>query len=213
MGRKLIALIVAIVGIVVSACAGHVTGGNAAAPGGGIFVLPPLDSDLAMTATLPKDTIGEEKPDEGLGMVRSTKWLVEVGGYTQQRYSQVLGFPPGTKITVRNLSKTTQHTLDVVKVVSKPPAVFPKNPNLPIKARGKGKFEAGYASGPIEPGKSVTITLVKEGSYLIGCAFHYHEGMHDVFVVKKGAVAGKQATPPPTSGPTNTPTSRSSYDP
>ncbi len=213
MGRKLIAIAIALVGIAVSACAGHVTGGNAGAPGGATFVLPPLDSDVVMTATLPKDTIGEEKPDEGLGMVKSPKWEAEVGGYTQQRYSQVLGFPPGTKITVRNLSKTTEHTLDVVKVISKPPAIFPKNPNLSIKARGKGKFEAGYASGPIKPGKSVTIMLVKDGVYLIGCAFHYHEGMHDVFVVSKHAAPGKQATPPPTSRPTVSPTSRSSYDP
>ena len=32
----------------------------------------------------------------------------------------------------------------------------------------------------IEPGKSVTVTLSKAGTYLIGCAFHYGEGMHDV---------------------------------
>ncbi len=213
MGGKLVAIGIALVGIVVSACAGHMAGGNAGAVSGGTYVLPPLDSDLVVTANLPKNTIGEEKPDEGLGMVKSPKWQAEVGGYTQQRYSQVLGFPPGTKITVRNLSKTTEHTLDVVKVISKPPARFPKNPNLSVKARGNGKFEAGYASGPIKPGKSVTITLVKNGVYLIGCAFHYHEGMHDVFVVSKHAAPGKQATPPPTSRPTNSPTSRSSYDP
>ncbi len=213
MGRKLVAIVIALVGIIVSACAGHVAGGYAGAPGGGTYVLPPLDSDLVMTAVLPKDTIGEEKPAEGLGMVKSPKWLAEVGGYTQQRYSQTLGFPPGTKITVRNLSKTTEHTLDVVKVITKPPAIFPKNPNLPVKAHGGGRFESGYASGPIKPGKSVTITLAENGIYLIGCAFHYHEGMHDVFVVSPHAAPGKQATPPPTSRPTTSPTSRSSYDP
>jgi plastocyanin len=212
MGRKFIAIVIALVGIAVSACAGRMTGGNASVPGG-TYVLPPLDSDLMLVANLPKDTIGEEKPDEGLGMVKSPKWVAEVGGYTQERYSQTLGFPPGTKITVRNLSKTTEHTLDVVKVISKPPAIFPKNPNLSVQARGHGKFEAGYASGPIKPGRSVTITLAKAGIYLIGCAFHYHEGMHDVFVVSKHAAPGKQATPPPTSRPTISPTSRSSYDP
>jgi plastocyanin len=213
MGRKGIAITVALVGIVVSACAGHMPSGNAGVPNGGIYVLPPVDSDLVMTALLPKNTIGEEKPDEGLGMVKSPKWQAEVGGFTQQRYSQVLGFPPGTKITVRNLSKTTEHTLDVVKVISKPPAIFPKNPKLSVKAHGNGKFEAGYASGPIKPGKSVTITLVKPGVYMIGCAFHYHEGMHDVFVVSPHAAPGKQATAPPSSRPTISPTSRSSYDP
>ncbi|MBV8345653.1 MAG: hypothetical protein JO190_11790 [Candidatus Eremiobacteraeota bacterium] len=213
MGRKFVALAIALVGVAVSACAGRMIGGNAAAPGGGTYVLPPLDSDLAITANLPKNTIGEEKPDEGLGMVKSPKWQAEVGGYTQQRYSQVLGFPPGTKITVRNLSKTTEHTLDVVKVISKPPAIFPRNPKLLVGAHGHGKLEAGYASGPIKPGHSVTITLVKSGVYLIGCAFHYHFGMHDVFVVSPHAAPGKQATPPPTSHPTTSPTSRSSYDP
>lgn len=211
MSRKLMAIAIALVGIVVSACAGRMAGGNAGAPGGGAYVLPPIDSDLVMTAVLPKNTIGEEKPAEGLGMVKSPHWQAEVGGFTQQRYSQTLGFPPGTKITVRNLSKTTEHTLDVIRVISKPPAIFPKNPNLSVKARGNGKFEAGYASGPIKPGKSVTITLVKDGMYMIGCAFHYHEGMHDVFVVSPHAAPGKQATPPPTSRPTPTP--RSSYDP
>jgi plastocyanin len=213
MGRKLIALAIALVGIAVSACAGRMTGGNAAAPGGATYVLPPLDSDLVIVANLPKNTIGEEKPAEGLGMVKSPKWESEVGGYTQERYSQTLGFPPGTKITVRNLSKTTEHTLDVVKVISKPPAIFPKNPKLLVPAHGHGRLEAGYASGPIKPGHSVTITLVNDGVYLIGCAFHYHEGMHDVFVVNKHAAPGKEATPPPTSHPTISPTSRSSYDP
>jgi len=102
----------------------------------------------------------------------------------------------------------------VVKVIEKPPAVFPKNPNLSVPARGNGKLEGGYASGPIKPGKTVTVTLVKAGTYLIGCAFHYNEGMRDVLVVAKGAAPGPQATPPsgkPT--PTPTPHSRSSYSP
>lgn len=212
MVRKLTALVIATVGVAVSACAGRVGGSDGSAPGG-TYVLPAFDPDMVVVANMPEDTIGEEKPDEGLGMVKSPKWIAVVGGYTQQRYSQTLGFPPGTKITIRNLSKTTEHTLDVVKVISKPPAFFPKNPNLSIEARGHGKFEEGYASGPIKPGRSVTITLAKAGVYLIGCAFHYHEGMHDVFVVSRHAAPGKQATPAPSSHPTVQPTSRSSYDP
>jgi plastocyanin len=211
MGRKFIALTIAFVGLAVSACSGRMTGSNIASPAGGTFMLPPLDSDLVMVATLPKDTIGEERPDEGLGSIKSLKWKALLGGYTQERYSQSLGFPPGTKITIRNLSKTTEHTLDVVKVISQPPAIFPKNPKLSIPARGKGRLEAGYASGPIKPGKSVTMTLAKEGTYLIGCAFHYHLGMHDVLVVHPHAAPGQQATAPPTGRPTPTP--RSSYDP
>ncbi len=46
------------------------------------------------------------------------------------------------------------------------------------------------------PGKSVTVTLGTSGMYLIGCHFHYHEGMQDVLVVAKGATPGPQATAP-----------------
>jgi plastocyanin len=213
MARKLFAIAVALVGLAVSACGGRMLGGNGGSAGGGTFVLPQIDSDLVVTAVLPKDTIGEEKPAEGLGQIKSLRWKALLGGYTQQRYSQALGFRPGTKITIRNLSKTTPHTLDVVKVITGPPAFFPKNPKLSVQARGHGKLEAGYASGVIKPGKSVTVVLVKAGIYLIGCAFHYGEGMHDVLVVGKFATHGPQATPPPTTKPSSTPTVRSSYYP
>jgi plastocyanin len=56
-------------------------------------------------------------------------------------------------------------------------------------------LQKGYASGAIQPGKSVTVVLSKPGNYLIGCAFHYHEGMQDVIVVKKNATPGPQGTP------------------
>ncbi len=181
--------------------------------GGDTVMLPRLDNDLVTFAKLPKDTIGEELPEEGLGKIKSPKWKATVGGFTQQRYSQKLGFPPGTKITIRNLSKQITHTFDVVKEISGPPAHFPKNPNLSIKARGHGKLETGYASGPIKPGKSVTVTLVKKGTYLIGCAFHYSLGMRDVLVVGEHSLPGQQATPPPTTSPSATPTYRSSYAP
>jgi len=79
-----------------------------------------------------------------------------------------------------------------------------------VTAQGHGNLQTGYASGPIKPGKSVKVTLVKAGIYLIGCAFHYKEGMRDVLVVAPHAAPGPQATPPPS---TSTPTSRSSYMP
>ncbi len=212
MDKRFLAIGVAMVGIAVSACAGHVNPGNVGTSGS-TYLLPALDSDLQITAALPKNTIGEELPTEGLGQIKDEKWEALLGGFTQQRYSEQLAFPPGTKITIRNLSKSVPHTLDVVQVIAGPPAVFPKNPNLSVKARGHGRLEAGYASGVIEPGKSVTVTLVKKGIYEIGCAFHYASGMHDVLVVGKFARHGPQATPDPTTRPTTTPTSRSSYDP
>ena len=203
----------AVAGLAVSACGGHANNGNVIPMGGNTVMLPSFDNDLVVSAKVPKDTIGEELPGEGLGSIKSAKWNATLGGFTQQKFSQKLGFPPGTKITIRNLSKNVTHTFDVVKEISGPPAHFPKNPNLSIKAKGHGKLEAGYASGPIKPGKSVTVTLVKKGTYLIGCAFHYHLGMHDVIQVAKHALPGAQATPLPTMGPSSSPTSRSSYSP
>jgi plastocyanin len=202
MSKKLTALAaIALASLTLAACggsagAGNAGGGNAMPMNATAYTLPAIDSDLAVTAVVPKNTIGEELPQEGLGTIKSSIWKAILGGFTQTARSQSLGFPPGTKITIRNLSKSIEHTLDVVKVISGPPAVFPKNPTLSIPAKGGGKLAAGYASGPIMPGKSVTVTLVKAGTYLIGCAFHYSEGMRDVLVVKKGAKPGPQATPP-----------------
>lgn len=188
---------VAFVALALAACgAGSVGARNTAPMNGATYSLPAVDSDLSMTATVPKDTIGEELPGEGVGSIKSSVWKATLGGFTQTQRSQSLAFPPGTKITIRNLSSSVTHTLNVVKVISGPPAVFPPNPKLSIPARGGGKLEAGFASGPVSPGKSVTVTLVKGGTYLIGCAFHYGEGMRDVLVVKDGAKPGPQATPP-----------------
>lgn len=204
--RKFIAVALGVAGVAISACAGRLTSGSAF--GGDTVMLPPV-GDLSIYATMPKDSIGEELPDEGLGQIKSAKWKATLGGFTQQNYSEALGFPPGTKITIRNLSKKNTHTLDVIKELTKGPAIFPKDPVLSVKAKGDGKLATGYASGPIGPGKSVTMTLSKDGIYLIGCAFHYHSGMRDVILVGKYARPGPQATAPPTSKPT----SKSSWDP
>lgn len=199
--NKHIAFAVVVAGGVLAACAAR-GGGGSVVPSGDA-VLPAFEPDIAITAALPKDTIGEELPSAGLGTYKSPFWKATVGGFTQTQYSQTLGFPPDTKITLRNLSKNTPHTLNVVEEVKGPPAKFPAHPNLPTTKSGNGILGTGYRSGILEPGKSVTITLSKAGTYLIGCAFHYSEGMHDVFVVKNGAVPGKEATPPPK--PTSTP--------
>jgi hypothetical protein len=210
MVRKLLGVAIAVAGLAASACAGRMGGGSAAG-GVDIIPIPQTDSDMVMFATVKKDTIGEELPSEGLGTIHSDKWKATLGGFTQERYSQSLGFKPHIEITILNLSKNITHTFNVVKEIKGPPADFPKDPNLSIKARGGHDLKVGYASGPIKPGKSVKVTLVKAGTYLVGCAFHYHSGMHDVLVVEPHAAEGPQATPPPKA--TGHPTSRSSYDP
>lgn len=193
LGKREIFTIV-VTGAILAACAAH-SGSNVVPPGG--VVTLPFEPGVAMTATLPKNTVGEELPSAGLGTYKSPFWKTTVGGFTQTAYSQTLGFPPGTKITLRNLSATTPHTLNVIAEINKPPANFPNNPTLKTGAAGHGILASGYRSGILQPGKSVTITLSKAGTYLIGCAFHYADGMRDIFVVKKGAAPGQEGTPPP----------------
>ncbi len=173
--------------------------------GNGNYTLPGMP-DIALRATLPDGTqwkppagtgkISEELPSEGLGTINDPHWSATLGGFTQEKYSQALGFPPKTKITLTNISTGIPHTLDVVATIKGPPANFPSNPKLSETAQGNGKLKKGYASGVIEPGKSVTLTLVKPGIYLIGCYFHYSEGMRDVLVVAPKATPGPEATPP-----------------
>jgi plastocyanin len=183
------AISLAFAGLTLAAC------GYGGSMNAGSHAVPAVKSALLITATLPKDTIGEELPSAGLGTIDSSKWLAVLGGFTQTNYSQALGFPPGTKVTITNLSASTDHTLNVVEKISGPPAKFPPSPNLPLSPQGNGKLGTGYASGVIAPHKSVTVTLVR-GIYLIGCAIHYSEGMRDVIVVRRHAKPGPQATPP-----------------
>ncbi len=184
-----------IAGAMLAACTGH--GSGDVVPASGPVTLPAIAPDVAITATLPKNTVGEELPSAGLGTFNSPFWKATIGGFTQTQFSQTLAFPPDTKITLRNLSHTTPHTMNVIQTVQGPPAKFPANPSLPTSPAGHGILGAGFRSGILQPGKSVTITLSKAGTYLIGCAFHYSEGMRDVFVVEKGAKPGQEATPPP----------------
>jgi plastocyanin len=197
MSRQSLALAVAFAAALLAACAGR--NGSNTATNGSTFVLPNMP-DLQFTATDPSGatktgTIMEELPSEGLGTIMDPHWQATLGGYTQQQFSQALGFAPGTLLTIKNISGGLHHTLNVVKKITGPPAKFPANPSLPQQPSG-GKLKKGYASGSINPGSSVSVTLGKAGIYLIGCAFHYHSGMQDVLVVHKGATPGPQATAP-----------------
>jgi plastocyanin len=158
--------------------------------------LPPVSGNLVVRALLPPNTIGAGYPDN-IGHFLSKFWHADVAGFTQTHYSQVLGFPPGTKITITNISTGSElHTLNVIAKRTGPPANFPTNPKLLFTPSGGTKLVVGYRSGTINPGKSVTVTLVK-GEYLIGCAYHYgSDNMRDVVVVAKGAKPGPTATPP-----------------
>jgi hypothetical protein len=195
MSRKLAGLAVALGAAVFAACSGQ-NGGNAAGSGAS-YALPGMPQ-LQITAVLPDGKTGtamEELPGEGVGTVHDSFWQATLGGFTQQSFSQALGFPPRTVLTIKNISNNISHTFNEVKKIKGPPATFPSNPSLKIPASG-GKFGKGYASGSISPGGSVKVTLGRAGIYLIGCAFHYREGMQDVFVVAAHATPGPQGTAP-----------------
>jgi plastocyanin len=197
MSRKTTALAVAVAAALLAACGGRY-GSNTTADSS-TFTLPGMPN-FKITATNPNKaagtgTIMEELPGEGIGTVDDPFWKATLGGYTQQQFAQALGFAPGTKLTIMNISKSISHTLNYVKTIKKPPAKFPSSPKLSMSPSG-GKLQKGYASGVISPGKSVSVTLGKAGIYLIGCFFHYAEGMHDVLVVHAGATPGPQGTAP-----------------
>lgn len=146
---------------------------------------------------LPSSGIGVAIPSGKIGVENDPVWGI-VGGYTQNKYSQVLAYAPGVTVTVTNLSSTTPHTLNVIAQASAPPPKWPQNPSLPFSPMGGDVLATGYASGTLNPGKSVKLKLTSPGLYLIGCAFHYISNqMRDVIQVVAGATPGPTASPGP----------------
>jgi plastocyanin len=144
---------------------------------------------------LPSAGVGIGIPTGKIGVVNDPVWGT-VSGYTQNKTSQVLALAPGAKITLENLSSNTPHTLNVIATTSGPPPKWPANPSLSFTPKGNGVLGTGYASGSINPGGTVTVTLSKPGIYLIGCAYHYVElQMRDVVQVVAGATPGPTASP------------------
>lgn len=173
-------------------------GGGGSSGGGG--VTPPSGGGGGSTPPPPvsANTIGIALPSGPIGTVTDAQFGA-LGGFTQNTYSQVLAFAPGTTITIKNLSATNAHTLNVLSTSS-----FPASPTLSTAASGTSTLDANYASGSIAPGASVTVTLANAGTYYIGCAYHYMTvpSMRDVLIVSASATPGPQATPQPvTSSP------------
>ncbi|HZV77261.1 MAG TPA: SCO family protein [Candidatus Babeliales bacterium] len=155
---------------------------------------------------LPSSAIGVAIPTGKIGVEDDPVWGT-ISGYTQNKTSQVLAYPPGAKITIENLSSTTPHTLNVIAETSGPPPHWPASPSLSFNPSGNGVLGLGYASGTLNPGASVTVTLSKPGIYQIGCAYHYVEfNMRDIIQVVAGATPGPTASPGP--GPYVRPTAR-----
>jgi len=165
--------------------------------GGGSTFNPPGGGGTSGPDGVGPMTIGVALPDGTIGVVNDPHFGL-LGGFTQSVYSQALAFPPGTKVTVTNLSSGTPHTLNVLSTSS-----FPVNPVLDSSPSGSSSLDAKFRSGVIQPGKSISVTLNTPGTYFIGCAFHYPDAnsMRDVLQVSSRAVPGPQATPQPGGGP------------
>ncbi|GAC1307873.1 MAG: hypothetical protein NVSMB19_20830 [Vulcanimicrobiaceae bacterium] len=128
-----------------------------------------------------------------------------IGGYTQSVYSQVLGFPPGMQIVIRNAESARPHTLGDLNSKG-----FPAGAGaLSAVATGSATFAAGWQSGNLNPGQIVGPVTLTAGTYYIGCLYHYtSDTMRDVLVVAAAATPGPQATQQPgapTPRPTNAP--------
>jgi protein SCO1/2 len=161
-------------------------GGLESIGGGGSSPSPP-----------PSTGIGVAIPTGKIGVENDPVWGT-VSGYTQAQTSEVLAFPPNSKVTIMNLSSTTPHTLNVIAQTSGPPPHWPSSPSLGFYPSGNGVLGTGYASGTLNAGASVTVKLSKVGIYLIGCAFHYVEfNMRGIIQVVAGATPGPTASPGP----------------
>ena len=66
MSKRIASLLFAAGAAMLAACAGH---SSPSAAGDGSVLLPSFDKNLVVTATLPKNSIGEELPSEGLGTI------------------------------------------------------------------------------------------------------------------------------------------------
>lgn len=174
-----------------TACGG---GGGSSGPIGGGGGTPPTSPPVA------QNTVGIALPTGLIGVENDPTWGM-VAGFTQQNYSQVLAFPVGTMITLKNLSSSTPHTFNVIGTAAGPPANWPPSPALSTTASGGTTLGSGYASGTLNAGQSVTVTLANAGTFLIACAYHYaSNNMRDVILVSNSAAPGPQATPPPSGG-------------
>jgi plastocyanin len=169
--------------------------GLAACSNGGGIVGPPSGGGggNSSPSPLPSGGIGIGIPTGSIGVENDPTWGT-VSGYTQEKTTQVLAFPPGTKVTLQNLSSDNPHTLNVIALAPAPPANFPANPPLSFNKSGT-TISKGYASGIINPGGKITLTLTDPGIYLIGCAFHYSIGMRDVIQIAATASPGPTASP------------------
>ena len=180
-----LAAAVVTVAAALAACGG---GGGGGGTGGGVpppVPTPtptPVTSQQVVTMALPTSVMGS-RLDPTFGLI---------GGYTQQTYSQVLAFAPGSQIMVHNGQGATPHTLGVVSTTA-----FDSGAALNTSATGGSTISSGFNTGTVLGGADAGPFTLAAGTYYIGCAFHYaSNAMRTVLLVAAGATPGPQATPP-----------------
>jgi hypothetical protein len=177
-----------------AACSGGGGGGGGYNPPGPTATPTNNPNAQIVALALPQSAIGQvTDPTFGL-----------VGGYTQQVYSQVLGFVPGKMVMIHNAQTSTPHTLGDSGGSGSFPAGQPAM--LSTTGTGSSTLSSGWQSGTISPGASVGPITLNAGTYWLGCAYHYSSNtMRTVLVVAASATPGPQATQNP-AGPTPQPT-------
>jgi hypothetical protein len=164
--------------------------------GGGSSPPPPMPAQMPTAPmgapTAAPQVIRMALPTTSIGMKTDPTYGL-IGGYTQQTYSQILGFVPGAQVMISNGELAEPHTLNVLSQTA-----FPTNPTLSTAASGGSTLAAGFATGSVNGGASVGPITLSAGLYYIGCAFHYTTNtMRTVLNVAANAVPGPQATPMP----------------
>lgn len=170
-----------------AACGG---GGGTSAGGGGGIIAPPAPTPTPPT-TSTQQVITMALPSTAMGS-RSDPTFGLIGGFTQQLYSQVLGFAPGTQVMIQNGQNSLPHTLGVVSTTG-----FNSGSSLSLQPTGGSTIQAGFNTGNINGGALAGPFTLAAGTFYIGCAYHYtSDTMRTVLQVAAGATPGPQASPP-----------------
>jgi len=177
-----------------AACGG---GGGGGGYGGGGSNPPPTSTTPPATQQVIRVAI----PTSAIGTIKTSFGLV--GGYTQTSTSQILGFVPGSKVMIENAQSASSGIPHTLGDTGGSNAFPPSGNNLSMNSNLMGgKFASGFQTGTMQPGAMVGPITLQQGTYFIGCAYHYTlDTMRDVLVVAANAQPGAAATPPPGDSP------------
>ncbi len=169
-----------------AACGGGGSSGPAA-PGPAPIATP------TPTQASTQQVVSEALPTSAIG-VEVDPTFGQIGGFTQNLYSQTLAFVPGSQIMIHNAEAGVPHTFGVDST-----SAFDANGTaLSLAASGGTTIGTGFNTGTINAGSSAGPFTLSSGTYWIGCAYHYVSNkMRTVLQVSAAATPGPQATAAP----------------